>query len=57
MGAITNSENPDEIAYYTAFHPGLKVITLEHSLKHKIKHNNWLLVDTCLQAANHCALF
>ena len=26
-------------------------------LKLKIKHNYWLLVDTCPQAANHCALF
>ena len=22
-----------------------------------IKRNDWLLADTCLQAANHCALF
>ena len=30
------------------FTPGLEVI--------KLKHNDWLLADTCLQAANHCAL-
>ena len=28
-----------------------------HNSKFKIKHNDWLLVDTCPQAANHCALF
>ena len=27
------------------------------SLKLKIKHNDWLLADTCLQTANHCGLF
>ena len=36
---------------------GLEVIKLEFILKLKIKHNDWLLADTCLQAANHCALF
>ena len=35
----------------------LKVIKLELILKLKIKHNDWLLADTCLQAANHCAYF
>ena len=28
-----------------------------HCLRLKIKRNDWLLVDTCPQAANHCALF
>ena len=37
--------------------PGLEVIKLESSLRFKIKRNDWLLADTCLQAANHCALF
>ena len=37
--------------------PGLEVIKLEYSLRLKIKHNDLLLADTCLQAANHCALF
>ena len=36
---------------------GLEVIKLELILKLKIKCNNWLLTDTCPQAANHCALF
>ena len=36
---------------------GLEVIKLEYSLKLKIKRNDWLLADTCLQAANQCALF
>ena len=35
-------------------HRGYK---LEYILKLKIKRNDWLLADTCLQAANHCALF
>ena len=35
--------------------PGLEVIKLEYSLK--IKRNDWLIADTCPQAANHCALF
>ena len=37
--------------------PGLKVIKLKYSLRIKIKRNDWLLEDTCPQAANHCALF
>ena len=37
--------------------PGLEVIKLEFILRLKIKHNDWLLEDTCLQAANHCTLF
>ena len=37
--------------------PGLEVINLVASLRLKIKRNDWLLADTCLQAANHCALF
>ena len=36
---------------------GLKVIKLEYSLRLKIKGNDWLLVDKCLQTANHCTLF
>ena len=35
---------------------GLEVINLEFILRLKIKRNDWLLVDTCPQAANHCAL-
>ena len=37
--------------------PGLEVIKFEDRLRLKIKHNDWLLADTCPQAANHCALF
>ena len=37
--------------------PGLEVIKLEFILRLKIKRNDWLLVDTCPQAANHLALF
>ena len=36
---------------------GLEVIKLEYILRLKIKHNDWLLADTCSQAANHCAFF
>ena len=36
---------------------GPEVIKLEYRLKLKIKHNDWLLADTCPQAANHCTLF
>ena len=37
--------------------PGLLVIKLEFNLKLKIKRNDWLLADTCPQAANHCDYF
>ena len=36
---------------------GLEVIKLESNLRLKIKSNDWLLADTCPQAANHCASF
>ena len=36
---------------------GLEVIKLELILKLKIKRNDWLLADTCLQAANLCRLY
>ena len=36
---------------------GLDVIKLEFILKLKITRNDWLLADTCPQAANHFALF
>ena len=35
----------------------LEVIKLEFILRLKIKLNDWLLVGTCSQAANHSALF
>ena len=34
-----------------------EVIKLEYRLNLKIKRKDWLFVDTCPQAANHCALF
>ena len=37
--------------------PGLEAVKLESILKLKIKCNDWLLEDTCLQVDNHCALF
>ena len=37
--------------------PGLEIIKLENNLKLKIKRNDWLLADTCPQAANRYALF
>ena len=37
--------------------PDLKVIKLEYILRLKIKRNDWLIADTCPQAANHYALF
>ena len=36
---------------------GLEAIKFEFILKLKIKRNDWLLVDTCPQAANRYALF
>ena len=42
---------------WAVFGPGLEVIKLEFILRLKIKRNDWLLADTCPQAANHCALF
>ena len=47
---VLSSLSEDEIS-------GLGVIELEYSVKLKIKRNDWLLADTCPQAANHCALF
>ena len=35
----------------------LEVIKLELILRLIILRNDWLLADTCPQAANHCALF
>ena len=40
--------------------PGLEVMNIEFILKlktQKKKRNDWLLVDTCPQATNHCTLF
>ena len=35
--------------------PGLEVVKLEYSLRLKKKRIDWLLADTCPQAANQCA--
>ena len=35
---------------------GLEVIKPEFILRLKIKRNDWLLADTCPQAANHWAV-
>ena len=43
------SENAENIVFEKKKSPGLEVV--------KIKRNDWLLVDTCPQVANHCALF
>ena len=58
---LENSIDHDEMWYFICFYtvchctcttlPGLEVIKL------KIKRNDWLLVDMCPQAANHCVLF
>ena len=37
--------------------PGLEVIKLEFILRLKIKRNDWLLADTCPQAANRYGSF
>ena len=42
---------------WVALCPGIEVITLEYILKLKMKRNDWLLADMCLQATNHRALF
>ena len=45
------------IALYFESETELEVIKLEFILKLKIKRNDWLLADTCPQAANQYALF
>ena len=42
---------------YDCFVVCFEVIKLEFILRLKIKRIDWLLADTCPQAANHCALF
>ena len=53
----TKREKSNRQGNATLTDPGLEVIKLELILRLKIKHNDWLLADTCPQAANHCALF
>ena len=50
-------QHVSEISFEATKTLGLNAIKLEYSHKLKIKRNDWLLADTCLQAANHCALF
>ena len=52
-----NSVDPEQTAPTGAVGSGLEVIKLEFILRLKIKCNDWLLADTCLQTANHWALF
>ena len=52
---VSNILDPDQTCHFVR--PGTEVIKLEHSLKLKIKRNDWLLADTCPQAANHSTLF
>ena len=54
---VLRSSLVDNENRFIASGPGLEVIRLEYSLRPKIKRNDWLLVNTCPQAANHCALF
>ena len=44
-----------QIVKHFGYIPGLEVIKLEYKLRLKIKRKDWLLADTCPQAANHCA--
>ena len=41
--------------FISSLRAGLEVTKLEFILRLKIKLNDWLLADTCPQAANHCA--
>ena len=46
-----------ERSYRMYVSSGLEVMKLEFNLKLKIKCNDWLLADTCPQAANRCRLY
>ena len=54
---VVSHRSHEQIQEFSSVGVPTEVIKLEHSLKLKIKHNDWLLADTCPQAANHCALF
>ena len=54
FGTVASSVGRDLII---GLSPNFEVIKLEFILRLKIKRNDWLLVDTCPQAANQCALF
>ena len=51
-GIFTSQVQTEEGSYKS----GIEVITLEYSIKLKIKRNDWLLAE-CHQATNHCGLF
>ena len=52
---VANRFESDQFRQYVR--PSPEVIDLEFIIKLKIKRNDWLLADTCPQAANHRALF
>ena len=45
------------VKIYQALQPDPDVMKLEYILKLKIKCNDWLLADKCVQAVNHCVIF
>ena len=53
--ADTNQCSNVDFRYYVGVGAGLEVIKLEFILRLKIKLNDWLIADTCPQAANHLA--
>ena len=56
FSSITPSTQTSKYKRFTC-QSGLEVIKLEFILKFKAKRNDWLLADTCPQAANQRALF
>ena len=55
QGVWTPPENQKGTGFLS--NTGIEVIKLEFILRLKIKRNDWLLADTCPQAASNCALF
>ena len=53
--ADTNQCSNVDFRYGIGVGAGLEVIKLEFILRLKIKCNDWLIADTCPQAANHWA--
>ena len=51
--ADTNQCSNVDFRYDVGVGAGLEVIKLEFILRLKIKRNDWLIADTCPQAANH----
>ena len=52
--ADTNQCSNVAFHYDVGVGAGLEVIKFEFYLRLKIKGNDWLIADTCPQAANHC---